>query len=420
MDAVHDISKVPASFPVGFCLLTHKDRQYVAYYDAGRNMAVASRTLDSDKWEYCTLPTRIGWDSHNYVTMAADRDDCVHLSGNMHCVPLKYFRMHRAGDITSFKRQGMTGRREGSCTYPHFIRGPAGDLLFKYRDGGSGDGVDLFNVYDEKTKAWRPLVDKPLIDGRRSGMSGYHAGPKRLADGWFHMAIVWRDTGDCSTCHDISYVRSRDLLKWENGAGEPVELPIHYRSKGIIIDPVPARGGLINMGFGVGLDHEKRPVVTYTKYDRDGKSQIYNARLEDGKWALHQASDWSWRWAFRGGGAIPSALGAGAVRALPRGDLIQSYWHPQEGHGTWKLDPQTLKAVGTHTGGGPRLPPGLQKPESEFPGLKVRWAGDHGRSGERKVHYRLRWETLEPNRDRPRKGKLPEPSVLRLYRLVAP
>ena len=40
-----EISRVPAGFPVGFCLLTHKKKQYVAYYDKDRQMTVASQSI---------------------------------------------------------------------------------------------------------------------------------------------------------------------------------------------------------------------------------------------------------------------------------------------------------------------------------------------------------------------------------------
>lgn len=63
-----EVAKVPAGFPVRFCLLTGEHRQYVAYYDKDRQMTVASRTLDSDQWQVQTLPSKIKWDSHNYVT----------------------------------------------------------------------------------------------------------------------------------------------------------------------------------------------------------------------------------------------------------------------------------------------------------------------------------------------------------------
>ena len=62
-------------------------------------MTVAARTLPGSSWEFMKLPQKLKWDSHNYVTMAADDSDRIHLSGNMHNVPLVYFRMERPMDI---------------------------------------------------------------------------------------------------------------------------------------------------------------------------------------------------------------------------------------------------------------------------------------------------------------------------------
>jgi hypothetical protein len=50
--------------------------------------------------------------------------------------------------------------------------------------------------------------------------------------------------------------------------------------------------------------------------------------------------------------------------------------------------------------------------------MGVRQAHDRGQSDRPGVSYRLRWETLPQNRDRPRTGELPEPSMLRVYELV--
>ena len=38
------------------------DRQFVAFYDADRQLTVAARTLDSRQWQLVRLPTRVGWD----------------------------------------------------------------------------------------------------------------------------------------------------------------------------------------------------------------------------------------------------------------------------------------------------------------------------------------------------------------------
>jgi hypothetical protein len=183
------------------------------------------------------------------------------------------------------------------------------------------------------------------------------------------------------------------------------------------VDPVPIEAGLINMGHCVGFDARKRPIVTYHKYDGAGNSQIYNARWEGGEWTVYQTSDWSYRWDFSGGGAIPCEIRAGPVRPLTDRSLSQWYRSTRFGFGVWKLDPETLKPIGELESDA-IIPVRLNKPEYEFPGMQVVWRGDSGRTDEPGVRYMIRWEALPPNRDRRREGPLPEPSVLRLYKLV--
>ncbi|MEI8294878.1 MAG: BNR-4 repeat-containing protein [bacterium] len=55
-----DIAEVPSEFPVGFSLLTEGEHQYVAYFDKNRQMTVASRKMNSDQWQYQTLPSKVG------------------------------------------------------------------------------------------------------------------------------------------------------------------------------------------------------------------------------------------------------------------------------------------------------------------------------------------------------------------------
>lgn len=411
-----DIAPVWSGHPVGFCLLTTGGRQYAAFYDAERHMTVVARDLDSPEWESVVLPSTLGWDSHNYVTMAADDDGFLHLSGNMHCRPLVYFRTETPHDISTFRAvPHMAGRDEDRCTYPRFMRDGRGRLIFHYRDGSSGNGSEIYNVYDHGTQTWRRLLDTPLTDGQ-GRMNAYAAGPLRGPDGNFHLCWMWRDHGGCESNHDISYARSVDLVSWETAAGEAIELPITLDTPGVIVDPVPVKQGLINMGFSVGFDARNRPVVSYHKYDEAGNSQVYSARWEDSRWVVRQTSAWTSRWEFSGGGSVPCEVRAGTVRVGPDGELLQSYIHFESGSGTWKLDPETLKPVGTVVLP-PAYPRDLRRPESEFPAIQVRWANDAGACPEPGRRFVLRWETLGSNRDRPRSGPLPAPSMLRVYLL---
>ena len=221
-----DVAPVWSGHPVGFALLTHRDRQYIAYYDADRRMTVASRTLDSTVWNRQTLPETVGWDSHNYVTMAVDAQGHLHVSGNMHNVPIVYFRTTTPGDVTTLARvTSLVGREEKRCTYPAFFTGPKGEFIFTYRDGGSGNGNQIYNRYDADTEQWSRLLDKPLLDGEGE-RNAYVSRPTRGPDGFWHIVWVWRDTPDAATNHDVSYARSRDLVHWERSDGTPLSLPI--------------------------------------------------------------------------------------------------------------------------------------------------------------------------------------------------
>lgn len=414
-----DVAKVPSDFPVGFCLLTKGERQYVAYYDQERRMTVAARTLDSTAWTHQVLPSQVGWDSHNYITLAVDDDGHLHVSGNMHCVPLIYFRTEKAGDIATLRPFPMTGANENRCTYPKFLRDAEGRLVFHYRDGGSGRGDEIYNVYDCATRQWTRLLDQPLTDGQGL-MNAYAAGPVRGTDGWFHLHWVWRDTPDCATNHHLSYARSRDLLRWESVFGDKVELPITLENRTLWVDPIPAGGGIINGGHRLFLDEQQRPVITYHKSDAAGNMQIYAARPEGGEWKHHLLTDWSTPVEFSGHGTMGFiGIRISALSRVEPGVLTMTYRHRDHGDGRLVLEEKTLRPLDRILALPPEYPAKLERLRSEHPGMIIQRAEDLGAPGERKGRYLLQWETLDSHRDRPRTPPLPEPGMLRLHQLSA-
>jgi hypothetical protein len=209
----------------------------------------------------------------------------------------------------------------------------------------------------------------------------------------------------------LSYARSKDLRHWETSAGKPLPLPIKLKDSEIV-DPVPQRGGILNTSVRLGFDNLQRPTISYHKSDAQGHTQPFIARLEAGRWALHQVADWPYRWDFGGGGALVVEISVSGVRAETDGRLTASFRHAKFGNGTWLLDPKTLRAIGQVKR--EEIPPPLAKVDGDFPGLQVQWANDSGDSGATGTCYKLRWETLDANRDRPREGPLPPPSLLRL------
>jgi hypothetical protein len=411
---VMDISPVWSGHPVGFASLTGSNRQYLAFYDAERQMTVAMRRLPETNWTLVRLPEKVAWDSHNYIALVMDAAGHLHLSGNMHVRPLVYFRTEQPLEITTFKRiAAMTGQDEQRATYPIFHTGPGGELIFTYRNGSSGNGDQIYNVYDVATRTWRRLLDKPLLNGEGQ-RNAYLHGPVRGPDGWLHLCWIWRETPDCSTSHGICYARSRDWVHWETSAGKPLQLPMTFATCETI-DPVPVHGGAINGNVVLGFDAQKRPIVSYHKFDTNGFTQVFNARLEGGQWTQHQATDWKFRWDFSGGGSIGFDVKVGAVSVNADRKLVQHLSSKQEGTATWLLDPGTLKPVKRVPVKG-RLPASLSKPTISFPGMQVRWHPIPG-SETRDSQCWLRWETLGPNRDRPRSDPLPPPSKLQVFEI---
>lgn len=410
-----DVAPVWAGHPVGFALLTRPPFQFVAFYDAERRLTVAQRLLTKRQWSFTRLPVTTGWDSHNYLTLAADDEGLLHLSGNMHCVPLIYFRTAKPLAAATFERIGkMTGNQEHRTTYPRFFRGPRQEFIFTYRDGSSGNGNQIFNLYHPPTRTWSRLLDQPLTDGEGK-RNAYFDGPVKGPDGYFHLAWVWRESPDAATNHDLSHARSKDLRHWENAAGKPLTLPIRL-SDPVVVDPVPEQGGLINGNAKIGFDDRGRVTVSYHKHDASGHTQPWNARFENGGWRFYQPCDWPWRWDFGGGGTLGFAITLGPVTREADGQLSQSWRHQQFGGGCWRLDPTTLRAVGKFSR--PGQPPEIGRITGTFPGLKVMTAGDAGAGDASGRRYLLRWETLPANRDQPRTGELPPPSMLRLYTLT--
>ena len=429
-----DISPVWSGHPVSFDLITKGQRQFVAFYDSERRMTVGQRDLKENTFKLVRLEgiwiearerlsTEIGWDSHNYVTMAIDKNGYIHLCGNMHVDPLIYFRTTKPLDITTFERiDFMVGQNEMRCTYPVFLEGPNGELIFNFRDGSSGNGVDYYNCYDENSNSWSRLIDQPILDGMDK-MNAYARTPKIGPDGYYHMIWMWRDTGGCSTNHDISYARSADLVNWEAGDGTPIKLPITIEDTSTIIDPCPPGGGLINMCQSLGFDSKKRPIVSYHKNDSNPYTQAYAARLENGEWKIYQISDWNYLWAFEGPGSIAAEIQLGGAQSRSEGNLAMSWWHIKEGSGMWKLDENTMKIVGDYPQSMLDIPEDYHRAAPNVAKEIFRSELDHhnteiktqwGRGDTNKKKYLLVWETLPHNRDQS-KQSAPPPSTLKLH-----
>ena len=409
------VGNVPADFPVNFALYTKGNCQYVAYYDTLHKMVLASRKLNQKKWSYKSLETKVPWDSHNYISLFVDEAGYIHVVGNMHSSPLVYFKSSKPWDINSMQAlHKMTGKEEDVTTYPEFMYGPKGETLFHYRYGRSGNGYEVFNVLDVSSQKWSRLIDKPLIDGEGE-RNAYMQGPILGPDGYFHLLWVWRETPDCSSNHTLSYARSKDLVHWENVNGEKTGFPITLKDSCVVVDATPEKGGLINIGIKLGFDSSNRVMVGYHKYDDKGNTQLYLSRNDGGKWNAVKQTNWDYRWDFKGGGTIVNELLIDAP-VVKDGKVTMGYHRLNLKDAQIIADENTFAPLGEESI--PSVyPKEMEKLDSAFPGMLVYKIKDSASADNNKTKYVLRWEALSPNRDQKRTGKLPQPSVLRVYEL---
>lgn len=409
----HDIAAAWAGQSVDFALHTRGDDQFVAFYDADGAVTAGQRRLGGTAWTLARVTDARNdrWDHHNRLALAVDREGHLHLVGDLHVDPLNYFRTTEPLDVTTFERvDAMVGSEEERMTYPSFLRGPDDELVFKYRDGMSGAGDWIYNVYEPERGEWDRLLDEPLTRGGERA-NAYPEGPVRGPEGRYHLVWCWRDNPAAQTNHDLYYVRSPDLQNWETSRGRPVALPVEFHG-GELVDPVPPYGGLLNSRIRLGFDTQDRVVVSYMKFDPDGDTQLYNARCESDGWAVYETSDWDHRFTFGGTGSLGVSLDFSGVTVEPNGGLTQSYDHPKYGTGRWVLDEERLEPVEW------RSPwhryPDLGEPDD--PQLRVNWVAD---GGDPEETFALRWVARDPQHGGDAAPEeTPAPTTLRLYRLA--
>lgn len=393
-----------SDFTVEYALLV-KDKFYVAYYDVEHCITVASKSDDDSHWEIShpqgewladknRYMHQTEFDSHNYLTLAIDNQGHLHLAGNMHKDKMVWFRSQRPGDIHSLIQQPMTGMREQSATYPLFFSGRKGELLFRYRDGESGNGDDIYNRWNDAQQRWERLLEQPLLSG--NGLRNAYARlPVFGPDDQWHMIWMWRNTPHCETNHQLCYARSPDLLHWYRYDGCRLTLPITIDS-GDIVDPAPVEQGLINMSQSLGFDSKGRPLVTWHRYDDAGCSQAWIARPQGKSWQIRQLSDWNFRWDFKGMGSIPPDVIISAARA-EAGQLAVTFQLKDGRSGEWRLDEESLTLDAMRLCPVTPLPAALYQCQSGVhPQAEVQIIAELYQQQPR--HF-LRWEALPIQRD---------------------
>jgi len=280
-------------------LSTYKNTQYIAYYDSAQRLVIGKRTIGSNKW---TLrPTEYTGhikDAHNTISIMTDGDGYLHVSWDHHNNELNYARSVSPGSLQLTDKMPMTGKKESKVTYPEFYRLPDGNLLFLYRDGGSGNGNLMLNHYDRKTKTWTQLQDG-WINGENQRSPYWQMTIDKY--GTIHLSWVWRETPDGSSNHDMCYARSKDGGKtWEKSTGEQYMLPITAATAEYACR-IPQKSELIN-STTMATDDAGHPYIATYWATENGIPQyrlIYN---NGHQWVTQQISDRKTGFSLAGGG----------------------------------------------------------------------------------------------------------------------
>ena len=340
-------------------LTSYKSTQYIAYYDSAQRLVIGKRTLGSAKWTlHTTQYSGKATDAHNTISIIVDGKGCLHVSWDHHNNKLRYARSIMPGSILLTDELSMTGQKESKVTYPEFYRLPNGNLLFLYRDGGSGNGNLMLNHYDFQTEQWTQLQDG-WINGEGKRSPYWQMAIDKA--GTIHVSWVWRESPDVASNHDMCYARSKDGgHTWEKSTGEKYALPITEATAEYALR-IPQNSELIN-STSMSTDDEGHPYIA--TYWRDSGSAIpqYHLIYNDGQqWKTQQISKRTTPFSLSGSGTkrIPMSRPQfvvtnkkGAVQGLlvfrdaERSEKVSIAISADITKGNWQVKDLTETAVG--------------------------------------------------------------------------
>lgn len=250
-------------------LVTFKGEQYAAYYNNNQVLVLAKRKSGSVNWQVAATQYKAdAADAHKDISIMVDGAGYLHVAWGHHNQTLNYAKSIKPESLVLSAQQSMTGISESKVSYPEFYRLPDGDLLFVYRDGGSGNGNLVMNRYSITTHKW-VNVQQNLIDGEGKRNAYWQMCIDKK--GTIHISWVWRESPDVASNHDMCYARSNDGgLTWEKSTGEKYILPINAANAEYACK-IPQHSELINQ-TSMFADDKGNPFIA--TYWRDSSTTI--------------------------------------------------------------------------------------------------------------------------------------------------
>ena len=255
-------------------VVTHKNYQYVGYYDAQRRVCLARRQLPAGEWSVIRFRDYVFEknDDHNTVCLGiCPRDGTLHLAFDHHLDPLHY-RISRKGVATDpdsvqweaslfgpITSELEEGKPLAGITYPCFWQTPDGELQINYRsherrnNKWSMTGFMLAD-YDPDSSTWIDTRQITSGEGEYQG-TRWPSGESvlcKIACGYPHgydygpfgrLQVTWVWSSEVGP-RDLMYAYSKDRGKtWLNNQGESLATPINVDSPGIEVVDINERFG---------------------------------------------------------------------------------------------------------------------------------------------------------------------------------
>ena len=340
-------------------LISFKDSQYAAYYDQEQNVVLAKRKIGSAHWKLVTTPYKgDATDAHKSISIMVDGDGFLHIAWGQHNNNLNYAKSVTAGSLTLGNKEVMLSAKENKVSYPEFYKMGNGDLLFFYRDGGSGNGNLMINRYSLKTKKWTRVQDG-MIDGEGQRNAYWQVAIDQV--GTIHLSWVWRESPDVASNHDLCYAKSTDGgLTWLKSTNEKYSLPITAANAEYALK-IPQKSELINQ---TSMFADAKGKVFIAGYWRDTNETIPQYHLvfkTGGDWEVSNLNFRKTVFSLSGGGTkqIPISrpqiivwpsgkhYAAGLLfRDADRGNKVSIALNGELGSGNWKVEDLTQKSLG--------------------------------------------------------------------------
>jgi autotransporter-associated beta strand protein len=288
--------------------VTDGNYQFVSFYNntsGGENaIMIGRRAIGSSTWSvYNTgidLASSLITDDHNVIALAVDSNGFMHMGWGMHNVSLDYaisnttvtgstlssltFTQQTAANApTLFPDSGST---TNEATYPQFYNIPnSPDLLFTYRNGGSGggsgNGNEYFDIYNPTTKTW---TNNFVINGEQTSVNAYLNSMSYTSTGNLLASWTWRATPNWQSNSNIMFAQSPDngVTWFQQGGTTQYTLPIIQSgtpstSVAQVIKSLPQNTSFINQTSQT-VDANNNPfIATYWAPGTTGTTNANNA-----------------------------------------------------------------------------------------------------------------------------------------------